>query len=57
MIPKIAGMTQQDLADYLHLSPDAISAWERGKNIPPLSETVVMAKLFNISLDEFVNGG
>lgn len=49
------GMTQQELADYLNLSAHAISAWEHGKNIPPLPETVKMARLFRVSVDDLVN--
>lgn len=48
-------MTQRELAEYLNLSADAVSAWERGKNIPPLPETVKMARLFRVSVDEFVS--
>lgn len=55
MLREREGMTQQDLADYLNLSAHAVSAWERGKNIPPLQETVKMARLFNVSVDEFVS--
>lgn len=49
------GMTQQELAEYLHLSHHAVSAWERGKNLPPLPETVKMARLFKVSIDDFVS--
>lgn len=55
MLREREGMTQQDLADYLNHSAHAVSAWERGKNIPPLQETVKMARLFNVSVDEFVS--
>lgn len=49
------GMTQQELAKHLNISSDAVSSWERGVNLPTLPDTLAMAVLFGISVDEFLN--
>ena len=44
-------MTQKDVADYLHVSRQAISLWETGKTYPDIDNLVSLCKLYNISLD------
>lgn len=49
-------MSQLDLADALDVSRQSVSKWETGTAVPELDKLVKMAKLFEISLDELVNG-
>lgn len=49
-------MSQLDLADALEVSRQSVSKWETGTAVPELDKLVKMAKLFEISLDELVNG-
>ena len=49
------GLTQNDLANYLNLSPKVISRWETGNSIPDLDNIMKLAELFNISCDEFLD--
>ncbi len=43
--------TQKELAQRLYISPQAISKWERGKNLPDLHQLLVLCELFSCSLD------
>lgn len=49
-------MSQLDLADALEVSRQSVSKWETGAAVPELDKLVKMAKLFEVSLDELVNG-
>lgn len=44
-------MTQEQLAEKLHVTRNAISKWETDKGIPNIDSLFDMTKLFNISLD------
>ncbi len=45
------GLKQQDLANALHVSPQAVSKWERGENAPDIAALAPLAKLLGISVD------
>ena len=45
--------TQADIANELNVSFQAVSKWERGICIPDLQKLVMLADIFQISLDEF----
>jgi len=49
-------MSQLDLADALEVSRQSVSKWETGTAVPELDKLVKLAKLFEVSLDELVNG-
>ena len=44
-------LTQEELAEKLNVSSQAISKWENGSTIPDISQVVPLAKLFGISTD------
>ena len=48
------GLTQEELAEKLDVSPAAISKWERGISIPELSMVCKLADCFEISVDELL---
>lgn len=50
------GLTQKDLAEQLHVTAQAISRWEKGDVEPSLDTIKDMAKIFEISIDELLNG-
>ena len=54
---KEADMTQNEVADRLNLSRQAISKYERGESFPDISILVMIAELFNVTLDELINYG
>ncbi len=53
-IRKEKNLTQNDLADYLSISPQAISKWESDLTSPDLDTIVKLANLFNMSTDELL---
>ena len=54
---KEADMTQNEIADKLNLSRQAISKYERGESFPDISVLVMIAELFHITLDQLINYG
>ena len=49
-------LTQEQLAESLGVSNRSISRWENGVNMPDLSLVIEMAKLFDISIGELLDG-
>lgn len=49
-------LTQKQLADKYHVTYQAVSKWENGKNLPDLSLMKEMSKDFNVSLEDMMNG-
>ena len=47
-------LTQEELAEKLGVSAQAVSKWEKEKSFPDLSVVVPMANLFRISTDELL---
>lgn len=48
-------MTQQELADILHVTRQTVSRWESGSRCPDLILSKKIADTFGISLDELVS--
>lgn len=48
-------MTQDDLAQKLYVSRNAISKWENNKGTPSIDNIQSIATMFNISIDELIN--
>ena len=51
---KNSGLSQEELAEKLGLSRQAISKWERAESSPDTDNLIALAKLYNISLDELL---
>lgn len=51
---KKLNLTQDQLADKLYVSPQAVSAWERQLSEPELESICVLADLFEITIDELL---
>ena len=51
---KKAGMSQEELADKLDVSRQAVSKWECGDSMPDTDNLITISKLYGISLDELV---
>lgn len=43
--------TQGKLADYLKVSPQAVSSWERGDSLPDVSNVLELSKIFDVTTD------
>ena len=53
---KANGMTQQEVADRLHVSNKAVSRWERDECAPDLSVIPALAEMFGVTCDELLKG-
>ena len=45
------GLKQQDIANALDVSPQAVSKWERGENAPDVTVLKPLARLLGVSID------
>ena len=52
---KRKGYTQEELADILGVSAQAVSKWENDLSYPDITLLPEIAQLFNVSLDELLN--
>lgn len=50
------GLTQQEVADHLHVSRQTISNWEVGRNYPDIPMIISISDYYHISLDELLKG-
>lgn len=50
------GLSQEELANRLHVTRQTISKWETGDSTPDMGKLAAMSDLFEISLDELVMG-
>ena len=50
------GFTQAELAEKLGLSDKAISKWENGRGLPDATNMLELCNIFNISVNELLNG-
>ena len=50
-------LTQEELADRIHVSAKAVSKWETGKGFPDVSLLEPLAETLGISVIELLNGG
>ena len=53
---KQAGITQEDLANKLNVSNQAVSKWEAGKCCPDIEILHELAAFFGVSIDELLLG-
>lgn len=54
---KAAGLTQEQLAEKLNISRQAITKWESDKGIPDISNIKMLAKTLNVSIDYLLDDG
>ena len=54
---KILGFTQNALAEYIGISPQAVSKWERGENMPDVGFFPDLAKFLEINIEDILQAG
>ena len=54
LIRKSQGMTQEDLAEKLDVSRQAVAKWESGQVYPDISNFIQISNLFNVTVDYLV---
>lgn len=47
----IKNLTQEDLANYLNITPQSVSKWERGETYPDITFLPALANIFETSID------
>ena len=52
---KLHGLTQEQVAEKVGVSRQAVAKWENGDSIPDVINCVALAKLYNVTLDDLVN--
>ena len=52
---KLNQMTQEDVAEKVGVSRQAVAKWESGETSPDINACVVLAEIFGVSLDDLVN--
>lgn len=50
-IRKEKRITQEELADKLNVSRQAVSKWESGQTMPEIEKIIQIAKMYDVSLD------
>ena len=48
---KKSGLSQEQLAEQLNVSRQAISKWESGQSVPESDKLIAISKYFNVTLD------
>lgn len=53
---KTRGLTQQAVADALHVTRQTISNWELGRSYPDAVSLIACSDFYHLSLDEMLKG-
>ena len=52
---KIKKYSQEEVAEKIGVSRQAVAKWESGESVPDLSNSLALAKLYEVTLDDLVN--
>ncbi|MCC3863749.1 helix-turn-helix domain-containing protein [Terrisporobacter petrolearius] len=47
--------TQEEVAEKISVSRQAVAKWENGETIPDINNCIALAELYGVSLDDLVN--
>lgn len=53
---KCKGLSQEQLADILGVSRQAVSKWESGQSMPEVEKLIAISELFGVSVDYILKG-
>ena len=53
---KEKGLTQEELAGHMGVSPQAVSKWENDQTCPDISALPKLSRLFGVTVDELLEG-
>jgi len=51
---KSARLTQEQVAEKLNVSRQSVAKWESGESLPDIENCILLAKLYNVTLDDLV---
>ena len=52
---KLKRLTQEDIAEKLDVTRQAVAKWESGETVPDIEKSRQLAEIFEVSLDDLVN--
>ena len=52
---KLMSMTQEDLAEKVGVTRQAVAKWESGESLPDLEKSKLLAEVLGVSLDDLAN--
>lgn len=52
---KIKGLTQEDLAEKVGVTRQAVAKWEAGDTMPDLNKSKLLAEVLGVSIDDLAN--
>ena len=53
---KASGLSQEELAEKIGVSRQAVSKWERAEASPDTDNLILLAKIYGVTLDELLMG-
>ena len=56
LLRKEKGLTQEELANHMGVSPQAVSKWENDQTCPDISALPRLAQLLGVTVDELLSG-
>lgn len=56
-VRKDRGLSQEELAEQLQVSRQAVSKWEQDEGYPEMEKLILLSEKLNVSLDALVSGG
>lgn len=55
LLRKSSGLTQEELAEKLNVSRQAVAKWENGESVPDLGSCIALSELFHVTLDDLIH--
>lgn len=52
---KLHKLSQEQVADHLNVSRQAVAKWENGETAPDIHNCMALARLYDVSVDDLVN--
>ncbi|MCI5904104.1 MAG: helix-turn-helix domain-containing protein [Oscillospiraceae bacterium] len=49
------GYTQEEVAEKIGVSRQAVAKWEKGESVPDIYNCTALAELFNVTVDDLIN--
>lgn len=56
ILRKINKYTQEEVAEKINVSRQAVAKWENGDSLPDINKCMALAQLYNVTLDNLING-
>lgn len=54
LLRKKSGKSQEEIAEQLGISRQALSKWENGESFPTTENLIALAKIYQVSVDELI---